>query len=105
MDSHGDRELSRKRIKKLAARMTEQEIRESLGESAGHIAFLFEDPVGTEMRYWTAEGQMIVLQEDSVLAYAQRDFLRRRGPVFRSDQEVEEYAAKHGWPRKQAGDG
>lgn len=100
MESYAFQDLSRKRIKKLAARFTDDEIRASLNEDAENIAFIYEDSTETSVMYWNAfSGPMTVLDEDSVRAYAQLEFLRRHGyPVLHSTAEIESYATRHNWP-------
>jgi hypothetical protein len=102
VESHAFQDLPRKRIKKLAARITDDEIRVSLNEDAENFAFIFEHDTGTSIMFWNAfNGPMIMLNDDSVLAYAQREFLRRHGyPVLHSMDEIESYATLHNWPRK-----
>ena len=54
MESYAFQDLSRKRIKKLAARFTDDEIRASLNEDAENVAFIYEDSVATSVMYWNA---------------------------------------------------
>jgi len=100
MKSYAHQSLSKKRIKKLAAQFTEDEIRASLGENADNRAYIDEQTkcVG----HWKAfNGPMIVMNDDEVLAYAQVEFMRRHGyPSFRSNDEVHAHAKANGWPCK-----
>ena len=74
----------------------------SLNEDGENFAFILEDGTETSIMFWNAfNGPMILLNDDSVLAYAQREFLRRHGyPVLHSLDEIEAYATLHDWPRK-----
>ena len=102
MEPHALKDLSRKRIRKFAARFTDDEIRTSLDEDSENIAFIYEDSREARVMYWNAfNGPMAMLDEDSVRAYAQLEFLRRHGyPVLHSTEEIEAYATLHNWPRK-----
>ncbi len=103
MKSYAFQDLPRKRIKKLAAQFSDDEIRQSLGEDDDNRAFIFEQPGGTpSFMLWNAfNGPMGILDDDSVRAYAQLDYLRRHSyPCFRSLDEVHTYAEQHSWPRK-----
>ena len=103
MKSYAFQDLPPKRIKKLAALFSVAEVRESLAEDDDHRAFIFE-PAGSaaSVMFWNAfHGPMAVLDDDSVRAYAQLDFLRRHGyPCFHSLDEIHAYAERHSWPRK-----
>jgi hypothetical protein len=101
--SYAFQDLPRKRIKKLAAQFSDEEVRQSLGEDDHNRAFIFEQPDGTAsvMRWNAFNGPMIILDDDSVRAYAQLDYLRRHGyPCFRSLDEIQIHAERHSWPRK-----
>jgi Xaa-Pro aminopeptidase len=103
MKSHAHQSLPRKRIKKLAAQFSDDEIRASLHEDDENRAFIYQYREGYEViGYWNAyNGPMIMLDDDSVRAYAQLEYLRRNGhPTFKSDDEVSTYATAKGWPRK-----
>jgi hypothetical protein len=102
MDSYAFQDLPQKRIKKLAIRLTDDEIRASLQEDSENIAFIYEDSGAQSVMYRNAHnGPMAVFDDNSVRAYAQLELLRRRGaPVLRSVEEIEAYATLHNWPRK-----
>jgi hypothetical protein len=101
--SYAFEDLPPKRIKKLAAQFSDAEVRASLAEDEDNRAFILELPSGNaSVMYWNAyNGPMGVIDEDSVRAYAQLEFLRRHGyPTFRSLEEIQAYATLHSWPRK-----
>jgi hypothetical protein len=103
MKSYAFQDLPPKRIKKLAAQFSDAEIQESLFEDDDNRLFIFETPGGTaEVMVWNAfNGPMTILDEDSVRAYAQLDYLRRHGyPSFHSFDDVQVHAEKYSWPRK-----
>ena len=100
MKSYAHQSIPRKRIKKLAAKFTDDEIRASLGENEDNRAYI--DEQAQSVGYWNAfNGPMVVMNDDAVLVYAQVEFLRRHGyPSFSSLDEVHAYAKANGWPRK-----
>ena len=103
MNLHAHTDHPRKKIRKLAERFSDQEVRASLDESDDWRPFIFEDPCGSpSVMFWSAyDGPMMMMDDDKVRVYAQIEFLRRHAyPVFRSDAEIRAYAATHGWPRK-----
>lgn len=101
MDSYAFRDLPPKRIKKYAARFTDDEVRSSLGEDADNLPFLMEQDGVLTVMVWNAFcGPMVRLDDDSVRAYAQAEYLRRNGyPCFKSFDEIEPFAKDHNWPR------
>ena len=104
MKSYAHQTLPEKRIKKLAAKFTDEEIRASLQEDAENRAYI--DEQANCVGYWNAyNGPMLVMDDDSVRAYAQLEFLRRhRYPSFRTDAQVRGYAKEHGWPVRSRAD-
>jgi hypothetical protein len=105
MESYAHQDLPRKRIKKLAAKFTDEEIRASLLESHEHRAFIMQDLGEPTLMFWNAfNGPMIRMDDDSVRAYAQLDFcLRHNYPRFNSIEELEAYVISHNWPRMNRG--
>jgi hypothetical protein len=103
MKSYAFQDLPPKRIKKLAAQFSDAEIKDSFREYGNDPLFLLDEPDGTaSLMIWNAfNGPMALVDEDSVRAYAQIDYLRRHGcPSFHSIEEVHAHAEKHSWPRK-----
>lgn len=103
MRSYAFQELPLKRIKKLASEFSEEEVLESIGENEDNRAFLFEMPDGrASLMLWNAfHGPMSCLDDDSVRAYAQVQYLRQHDyPVARSLDEIHDLADRHSWPRK-----
>jgi len=101
--SYAFQDLPLKRIKKLAAEFSDADVRESIGEDQDNRAFLFEMPDGSaSLMLWNAfHGLMNRLDDDSVRAYAQVQFLRRHGyPVARSMDEIHALVDRCSWPRK-----
>lgn len=104
MKSYAFQDLPPKRIKKLAAKFSDDEVRVSLGEDDDNRPFIFERPGGTaSVMFWNAfNGPMVVADDVSVRAYAQLDYLRRHGyPCFHTFDAIEAYAERHSWPRKE----
>ena len=104
MKSYAHQTVSGKRVKKLAARYTDQEIRASLQEDENNRAYIDERNPPT-VGYWnTHNGPLTIMNDDAVLAYAQVQFLRRNGyPSFKSDREILAYAEQNGWSREIGG--
>jgi hypothetical protein len=102
MESYAFQDLPPKKIKKYASRFTDDEIRASLGEDADNLPFLVEEHGFLTIMFWNAYcGPMICMDDDSVRAYAQVEYLRRNGyPCLKSVEEIEPYASMHNWPRK-----
>lgn len=101
--SYAFQDLPLKRIKKLAAQFTDAEVRESICEDEDNRAFLFEMPDGrASLMLWNAfNGPMGCLDDDSVRAYAQVQYLRRHDyPVAHSTDEIYALADRYSWPRK-----
>jgi hypothetical protein len=102
MESHAFQNLPQKRIKKLASRFSDEEVRASLVEDEDNRAFILESGDFAQVMNWNAfSGAMAVADDDEVRAFAQLQFLKRNGyPSFKSIDEVERYATIAGWPRK-----
>lgn len=98
MKSFAHRSLPLKKIKKLAAQFSERDIQASLPTSVERC-YLFETADGgAVVGFWSDNGPRILMDDDSVRAYAQHEYLRLRGqPTFSSDSELNEYASKAGW--------
>jgi hypothetical protein len=103
MKSFAHRSLSPKRVKKLAAGYTDEEMRASFGAGLERSYVMEVLGGGAVVGCWTDHGPIELLNDDDVLNYAQVEFLRRNGyPVFRSDAELDAHARERGWPgRKQ----
>jgi hypothetical protein len=102
MKSYAHQRFSPKRVKKLAATFTDEEIRASL-DALGPICYVEENKDGSALvGSWTAGGGMTWMNDDDVLAYAQVAYMRRNGyPVFRTDAELIAHAKANDWPMKQ----
>ena len=99
MKSYAHQRLSPKRVKKLAAGYTDEEIRASLGADVERSYVMEVRGGGALVGCWTDHGAMELMNDDDVLNYAQIEFLIRNGyPVFRSDAELDAHARQHGWP-------
>jgi hypothetical protein len=100
--------LTRKRIKKLAAQLSEAAICESLRlpeKLFDRHLYIMEHPDGAHVERWGETGQTFVWMDDTpeVLRLAQTELLRRRGyPVFRSLEEAQAFAARQFWPGAKA---
>lgn len=99
--SYVHQSLPQKRLKKLAARYSDEEIRASLQEDDDNIAYI-DERGPSAVGYWNVYcGPLAVMNDDPVLAYAQVEYLRRNEyPCFSSERELQSYAEQNGWPRK-----
>jgi hypothetical protein len=98
-------QLTRKRIKKLAAQLSDAAVSESLGlsEEFNRHLYIIEHADGPYVANWSETGETFDWFDDTpeVLRLAQTELLRRRGyPVFRSCEEAEAYAARQIWPAR-----
>jgi hypothetical protein len=103
MKSYAFQHMHPKRVEKLAAQFTDDEVRDCLGEDKDNRAFIFEPSEGVaSFMLWNAiNGPIICMDDDDVRAHARLDFLRRHGyPILRSLDEIHAYAELHSWPRK-----
>jgi len=102
MESYAFQDLPPKRIKKLASKFSDEEVRASLREDDDNRAFILDQHGVAAVMYWNAFwGPMAVMDDDSVRAFAQAEYLRRHNyPCFKSYDEIDAYATSHHWPRK-----
>ncbi len=100
MKSFAHQSLSAKRIKKLAAQISDDEVRDSLGDTDNNRPFIWEVRSGAIVGFWNStSGPSLMMDDDSVRSYAQVEYLRRNGyPTFKSDEEMHAYARANGWP-------
>jgi hypothetical protein len=101
--------LTRKRMKKLAAQLSDAAVCESLGLRENLLdrhLYIMERADGAYVERWSETGQTSHWMDDTpeVLRLAQAEFLRKRGyPVFHSFEEAQAYAAQMAWPAKKPG--
>ena len=97
----------RKRLLKLASRISPERIAEALSvedDSPSGYFLVGDEPEHYNLCYWHAAcGLMGTIIEDDALYVACKQHLLSAGaPVFRSAQDVEAHAAEQGWPRAPA---
>ena len=105
-----EKPLTRKRIKKLAAQLSDAAVAASLGleldQANDPHLYLIEDAGGVYTQCFMPGDQVMHWMDDTPepLRVAQTEFLRRRGyPVFGSQTEAEAHAAAKSWPAAQPG--
>ncbi len=102
--SYAFEELDCKAVKKYSRQYEGVDMAKLIGADEDNFPFLIKaDDDEYDLMFWNKyNGIMMQIDEDSVRAYAAKQFLKDNAyPVFANYAEAESYASSHNWPRKQ----